>query len=53
MNFDANQGPVEIIKDNAFGGTNFRDIYYVVNEKCYRKSKNLMSWKILIKNTIL
>ena len=38
MNFDANQGPVEIIKDNAFGGTNFRDIYYVVNEKCYRKS---------------
>ena len=43
MNFDANQGPVEIIKDNAFGGTNFRDIYYVVNGKCYRKSKNLMS----------
>ena len=38
MNFDANKGPVEIIKDNAFGGINFRDVYYVVNEKCYRKS---------------
>ena len=27
MNFSANKTPVEIIKEGAFGGTYFRDIY--------------------------
>ena len=27
MNFGANKTPVEVIKEGAFGGTYFRDIY--------------------------
>ena len=27
MNFGANNTPVEVIKEGAFGGTYFRDIY--------------------------
>ena len=27
MNFGANKAPVEVIKEGAFGGTYFRDIY--------------------------
>ena len=38
MDFGANQTPVEIIKEGAFGGTYFRDIYFIVNNKSYRKS---------------
>ena len=38
MDFGANKTPAEIIKDRAFGGTYFRDIYYGVNGKWYRKS---------------
>ena len=38
MDFDANKTPVEIIKEGAFGGTYFRDIYSGVNGKWYRKS---------------
>ena len=34
--------PIEIIKEGAFGGTYFRDIYYGINGKWYRKS-----WKEL------
>ena len=30
--------PVEVIKEGTIGGTYFRDIYFVVNGKCYRKS---------------
>ena len=30
--------PVQIIKEGAFAGTYFRDIYSGVNEKWYRKS---------------
>ena len=37
MDFDANKTSVEIIKEGAFGGTYFRDIYSNAN-KWYRKS---------------
>ena len=30
--------PIEIIKEGAFGGTYFRDIYSNVNGKWYKKS---------------
>ena len=38
MNFGANKTPVEIIKERAFGGTYFRDIYSSVNKNWYKKS---------------
>ena len=38
MDFGANKTPVEVILEGAFGGTYFRDIYSVVNEKSYKKS---------------
>ena len=38
MDFDADKTPVVVIKESAFGGTYFRDIYSVVNSKWYRKS---------------
>ena len=38
MDFGANKTPFEVIKECAFGGTYFRDIYSVVNSKWYRKS---------------
>ena len=38
MDCGANKTPVEIIKEGAFGGTYFKDIYSSVNEKWYRKS---------------
>ena len=34
MDFRPNITPVEIIKEGAFGGTYFRDIYSSVNDKC-------------------
>ena len=40
MDFSPNKSPVEIIKEGAFGGTYFRDIYSDVNN---RWCKN--SWK--------
>ena len=33
MNFSPNKTPVEIIKERAFGGAYFRDIYSSINEK--------------------
>ena len=33
MDFGTNKTPVEIIKEGFFGGTFFRDIYSVVNDK--------------------
>ena len=33
MEFDPNKTLVEIIKERAFGGTYFRDIYSGVNKK--------------------
>ena len=38
MNFGANNTPVEVIKEGAFGGTYFRDIYSGVTGKWYKKS---------------
>ena len=37
MDFGANKTPSEVIKEGAFGGTYFRDIYSGVNGKWYRK----------------
>ena len=47
MNFSPNKAPNEIIREGAFGGTYFRDIYSGINEKWYKNS-----WKefVQIKN---
>ena len=37
MDFDANKKPIEVIKEGAFSGTHFRDIYSSVNRKWYKK----------------
>ena len=39
MNFSPNKTPIEIIKEGAFGGTYFRDIYSGINEKWYQNSQ--------------
>ena len=49
MDFGANKTPVEVIREGAFGGTYFRDIYSNVEGH----GKNLISWKILIRNFIV
>ena len=33
MNFNPNRTPIEIIKEGAFGGTYFRNIYSDINKK--------------------
>ena len=38
MVFGANKTPIEVIREGAFEGTYFRDIYSGINEKWYRKS---------------
>ena len=38
IDFGANKTPVEVIKEGAFAGTYFRDIYSGVNSKWYRRS---------------
>ena len=38
MDFKPNKTPVEIIKEGAFGGTYFRDIYSNINGKWYKNS---------------
>ena len=38
MNFSPNKTPIELIKEGAFGGTYFRDIYSSINEKWYKNS---------------
>ena len=38
MDFGANKTPVEVIREGAFGGTCFRDIYSSVAGKWYKKS---------------
>ena len=43
MNFSPNKTPIEIIKEGAFGGTYFRDIYSSINKRWYKKS-----WKEFI-----
>ena len=43
MNFGPNKTPIEIIKENAFGGTYFRNICSGFNKKWYKNS-----WKKLV-----
>ena len=38
MGFGANKTLVEVIKEGAFGGTYFRDIYSGINYKSYREA---------------
>ena len=38
MDFSSNKTPIEIIKEGAFGGTQFGDIYSGINENWYKKS---------------
>ena len=38
MNFSPNKTPIEIIKEGAFDGTYFRDIYSHINKKWYKDS---------------
>ena len=38
MVFSPNKTLIEIIKEGAFGGTCFRDVYSNINKKCYRNS---------------
>ena len=38
MNFSPNKTPIEIIKEGAFGGTYFRDVYSNINKKWYKNS---------------
>ena len=53
MDFGANKIPVGVIKEGAFGGTYFRDIYSSVNGKWHRKSwKEFNELKILIRSII-
>ena len=35
MNFGADKTSIDVIKEGAFGGTYFRDIYSRVNDKFY------------------
>ena len=39
MDFSPNKTPIKVIKEGAFGGTFFRDIYSGVNEKWYKNSQ--------------
>ena len=42
MDFNPNKTPIQIIKEGAFGGTYFRDVYFNINKKWYRNSwKNI------------
>ena len=38
MDFGGNKTPFEIIRESAFAGTYFKNIYSSVNEKWYKKS---------------
>ena len=38
MDFGTNLTPTEVIKEDSFGGTYFRDIYSSVNDKFYENS---------------
>ena len=44
MNFGANKTPAEVIKEDAFGGTTFRDIYSALKGKRYNKSWKEFNW---------
>ena len=50
-NFDANKTPVEVIREGAFGGIYFRDIYSGINDKWYIKSwKEFDEFKNIVLN---
>ena len=38
MDFNPNKTPIQIIKEGAFGGTYFRDVYSNINKKWYKNS---------------
>ena len=38
MHFSPNKIPIEIIKEGAFGGAYFRDVYSNINKKSYKNS---------------
>ena len=38
MDFRPNKIPIKVIRENAFGGTYFRDIYSGINGKWYKRS---------------
>ena len=38
MNFSPNKTPIEVIREGAYGGTFFRDIYSDINEKWCKNS---------------
>ena len=38
MGFGVNKTPIKVIKEGAFGGTSFRDIYSGINSNWYRKT---------------
>ena len=38
MDFNTNKTPIEIIKEGAFGGTYFRNIYSNVSDRWYKNS---------------
>ena len=43
MDFNPNKTPIQIIKEGAFGGTYFRNVYSNINKKWYKNS-----WKEFI-----
>ena len=43
MGFTPNKTPIEVIREGAFGGTYFRDIYSGIDEKLKIQGKNLIS----------
>ena len=48
MDFSQNKTPIEIIKEGAFGGTYFRDVYANINKKWYKNSwKEFVHLKII------
>ena len=54
IEFNPNKTPIEIIKEEAFGGMYFRDIYLGVNGKWYRNSwEEFNELKLLIKYIII
>ena len=51
MNFSPNKTPIKIIKEGAFAGTYFRDIFSDINEKWYKNSwKEFVHYKLLMLN---
>ena len=53
MDFNPNKTPIEIIKEDAFGGTYFRDTYSSINGNgIVIVGESLISYVILILNYI-